>query len=61
MGMVVNATPRRLYPLERLGTHCTSIGGWVFTRVGLDKLGKPCHPMEFDPRTVQLVNSLYTD
>jgi hypothetical protein len=24
---VVSTTPRPLYPLERLGTHCT--GGWV--------------------------------
>jgi len=34
MGWVVNAIPRRLYPLKRPGTHC--IGGWVGPRAGLD-------------------------
>ena len=38
MGMVVNATPRPLYPRERPGTHC--IGGWVGPRAGLDGCGK---------------------
>jgi len=31
---VVNATPRPLYPRERLGTYC--IGGWVGPRADLD-------------------------
>jgi len=38
MGWVVNATPRPLYPRERLGTHC--IGGWVGPRAVLDGCGK---------------------
>jgi hypothetical protein len=38
MGWLVNATPRPLYPRERLGTHC--IGGWVGPRAGLDRYGK---------------------
>jgi hypothetical protein len=33
--LVVNATPRPLYPRERPGTHC--IGGWVGPRAGLDR------------------------
>ena len=36
--LVVNATPRPLYPRERPGTHC--IGGWVGPRAGLDGCGK---------------------
>ena len=36
---MVNATPRPLYPRERLGTHC--IGGGVGPRAGLDGCGKP--------------------
>ena len=35
---LVNATPRPLYPRERLGTRC--IGGWVGTKAGLDARGK---------------------
>ena len=35
-GWVVNATPRQLYPRERLGTHC--IGGWVGHSSCLDGL-----------------------
>ena len=58
-GWVANATPRPLYPRERPGTHCT--GGWVGPRAGLDgcEISRP--PPEFDPRTVQLVASRYTD
>jgi hypothetical protein len=37
-GWLVNATPRPLYPRERLGTHCTE--GWVGPRAGLDGCGK---------------------
>ena len=36
MGWVVNARPRPLYPLERLGTHF--IGGWVGPRTGAENL-----------------------
>jgi hypothetical protein len=39
-GWVVIATPRPLYPRERLGTHC--IGDWVGTRSALDRCGKSC-------------------
>jgi hypothetical protein len=37
-GVVVNATPRPLYPWERPSIHC--IRGWVFPRAGLDECGK---------------------
>jgi len=30
--------PAALYPRKRRGTHCT--GGWVVSRVGLDRCGK---------------------
>ena len=59
MGVVVNATPRPLYPLEMPSTHY--IGGWVGSRVGLDGCGKSRPPPAFDPRTVQPVASRYTD
>jgi hypothetical protein len=59
MGWVVNATPRPLYPRERPGAHC--IESWVGPRAGLDVCGKSQTPLGFDPRTVQLVESCYTD
>jgi hypothetical protein len=34
-GSVVSTTLRPLYPLERLGTHCTR-GGWVSLGASLD-------------------------
>jgi hypothetical protein len=40
-GMVVNATPRPLYPRERPDTHC--IGGWLGIRAGLDRC-RNSHP-----------------
>ena len=46
MGWVVNATPRPLYPQERLGTHC--IGGWVVPRAGLDGCVKSRPPPHRD-------------
>jgi len=55
--LVVNATPRPLYPREILGTPC--IGGWVGPRFGLDGCGKSRPPPGFDPRTVQTVASRY--
>jgi len=48
-----------LYPRERAGTHCT--GGWVDRRTGLDGCGKSHYPLGFDPRTVQPIQSRYTD
>jgi len=58
MGLVVNATPRPLYPRERPGTHCT--GGWVGPMVGMDGCGKSDRPPGFVPRTAQPVASRYT-
>ena len=49
----------RFTPGERPGTHCT--GGWVGHRAGLDGCGKSLPQLGFDPRTVQLVESRYTD
>ena len=46
-------------PRERPGIHCT--GGWVGPRAGLDGCGKFRPSPGFDPRTVQLVASRYTD
>jgi hypothetical protein len=46
--------PAALAPRKRLGTHCK--GGWVGPRAGLDSWSP-----EFDPRTVQIVASRYTD
>jgi len=51
--------PVALYPRERPGTHCT--GGWVGPRAGLARCGNSRLPPGFDPRTVQLVASRYTD
>jgi hypothetical protein len=59
MWWVVNATPRPLYPWERLGTHC--IGDWEGPRAGLDGCGKISPLPGFDPRTAQPVASPYTD
>jgi hypothetical protein len=58
-GLVVNATPRPLYPRESPGTHCT--GGWVGPRAGLDGCRKSRPPLGFDTRTVQPVASRYND
>jgi hypothetical protein len=44
---------------NRPGIHC--IGGWVGPRAGLDGCGKSRPPLGFDPRTVQPVESRYTD
>jgi hypothetical protein len=50
---------RSFSPGERPVTHCT--GGWVGTRVGLDRCGKSRPPPGFVHRTVQPVASRYTD
>jgi hypothetical protein len=47
-GWVLNATPRPLYPRERLGIHCT--GGWVGPRAGLDGCGKSRPQRDSIPR-----------
>jgi hypothetical protein len=44
---------------KRHGIHC--IGGWVGSSVGLEMCEKFRPPRGFDPRTVQLVVSRYTD
>jgi hypothetical protein len=59
MGLLINATPRPLYPRERPGTHC--IGGWVGPRAGLKRVRKISPTPGFDPWTVQAVASRYTD
>ena len=59
MEWVVNATPQPLYPRERPGTHCME--GWVGPTAGLDGCGKSRPLPGFDPRTVQLVATRYTD
>ena len=51
--------PAALPPEKRPGNHC--IGGWVGPWAGLDGCGKSRTPSGFDPRTVQLVASRYTD
>jgi hypothetical protein len=56
MGLVVNVTPRPLYPRERLGTYC--IGGWVGPKAGMNVCGNSDPLLGFDTRTVQPVGSL---
>ena len=51
--------PAALYPRERPGTHCT--GGWVGPRGRFGQVRKISPLPGFDPRTVQLVASGYTD
>ena len=59
MGWVVNATPRPLYPCDRLGTHC--IGGWVGPQGRSGQVQKISPSQRFDPPTIQPVASRYTD
>ena len=49
--------PAVLPPAKRAGTHFT--GGWLGPSARLDGRGKFRPPTEFDPRTVQPVESLY--
>jgi hypothetical protein len=58
MGLVVNATPRPLYPREWPGTHCT--GGWVGPQGRSGRVLKISPPPGFDSRTVRPARS-YTD
>ena len=53
--------PAALTPGKNTGTHFT--GGWVGLRAGLDGCGeeKISCPTRFEPRTVQPVDSRYTD
>ena len=48
-----------LYSRESSGTHCT--GRWVGPRAGQGQVRKISPTPGFDPRTVQLVASRYTD
>ena len=59
MGWVVKATPRPLYPRERLGTHC--IGGWVGLQGQSRGVRKISTRLGFDSRTPKPVASRYTD
>jgi len=59
MGLVVNASPRPLYPRETPGTHC--IGGWVATTAGLDWCGKTRPHRDSIPGPSKPVTSHYTD
>ena len=60
MGLVVNATPRPLYPWERDPVPIVQEAGWTQGQVwaGAENLASP---PAFDPRTVQSVVSGYTD
>ena len=51
--------PAALLPKKRPGSHC--IAGWVGPRADLDGFVKISPPPGFDPRTVQPVESSYTD
>ena len=51
--------PAALYPGKIHGTHC--IGGWVGPQGRFGRVRKIRPQPEFDPRTVQLVASRYTD
>ena len=59
MGWVVKATPRLLYPRERLGTHC--IVGWVGLQGQSRGVRKISTRPGFDSRTTKPVASRYTD
>jgi len=59
MWWMVNATPPPLYPREWSGTSYT--GGWVGPTAGLDACGKSRPPPGLDTRSVQLVESRYTN
>ena len=52
MGIVVNATPRPLYPREITDNHC--IGGWVGPRAGLNVCGQSRPPPTVDPRNCDI-------
>jgi len=52
-------SPAALSHGKRPGNHCT--GDWVGPSTGLDGRGKFPPPPGFDPRTVQPVESRYTD
>ena len=58
-GVVINTTPRPLYPQERHGTYFT--GGWVGLRASLDGCGKSCSSPGFDSPYVQPIASRYAD
>jgi hypothetical protein len=47
------------HPGKRSGTHCT--GGWVGIKAGLDRCGKSCPPLGFDPQTAQPIASHFTN
>jgi hypothetical protein len=59
MGWVVNATPRRIYPRERPGTH-SRLGGLQGWSERVRKISTPTG-IRSDPRAVQPVASRYAD
>jgi hypothetical protein len=56
MGLVVNATPRPLYPRERPSTRCR---GWVCLRAGLDGCLKCRHHRDSIPSPSRRLMFLY--
>ena len=58
-GWVVNATPRLLYPRGRDTIHIVQEAGWAPGQVWMG--AEILSPLEFDPRTVQIVPSRYSD
>ena len=60
MGVGGQRHPPAALPLgKRPGTHC--IGGWVGPKANLDRCKKSRPPPGFDPQTIQLIASRYTD
>jgi hypothetical protein len=59
MGWVVNATPRPLYPRKRDMVPIVQEAGWAPGPFWTGAENSP--PLGFDPWTVQLVASRYTD
>ena len=58
-GGVVKATPRPLYPRERDRVPIVQVAGWAPGRSG--RVRKILLSPGFDPRTIQLVSSPYSD
>jgi hypothetical protein len=57
--VVVNATPRPLYPRERDPVPILQEAGWALGPVWTGAENPP--PPVFDPRTIRFVASRYTD
>jgi len=59
MGSVVNATPCPLYPRGRDTIRIVQETGWAPGQVWMG--AEILSPLQFDPRTVQIVASCYSD